>query len=61
MRVETERGADVVLETLLVGAPPDIAKPSLEVIDFLQRASARARRIASICIGAFILGEAGLS
>jgi transcriptional regulator GlxA family with amidase domain len=56
----TERGADVVLDTLLVGAPPDIAKPSLEVIDFLQRASASTRRIASICVGAFILGEAGL-
>jgi transcriptional regulator GlxA family with amidase domain len=60
MRVETERGADVVLDTLLIGAPPDIAKPSLEVIDFLQRASASTRRIASICVGAFILGEAGL-
>jgi transcriptional regulator GlxA family with amidase domain len=60
MRVETERGADVVLDTLLIGAPPDIDKPSLEVIDFLQRASASTRRIASICVGAFILGEAGL-
>jgi transcriptional regulator GlxA family with amidase domain len=60
MHVETERGDDVPLDTLLVGAPPDVAKSSPEVLDFLQRASASTRRIASICVGAFILGEAGL-
>jgi transcriptional regulator GlxA family with amidase domain len=60
MRVETERGDDVTLDTLVVGAPPDIAKPPREVLDFLQRASVNTRRIASICVGAFILGEAGL-
>jgi transcriptional regulator GlxA family with amidase domain len=60
MRVETERGDDVALDTLLVGAPPDAAKPSPELVGFLQRASASTRRIASICVGAFILGEAGL-
>jgi transcriptional regulator GlxA family with amidase domain len=60
MRVQTERGDDTPLDTLVVGAPPDIAKPPREVLDFLQRASASTRRIASICVGAFILGEAGL-
>jgi transcriptional regulator GlxA family with amidase domain len=60
MRVETECGDQVPLDTLLVGAPPDVAKPSPELPDFLQRASASTRRIASICVGAFILGEAGL-
>jgi transcriptional regulator GlxA family with amidase domain len=30
------------------------------VIDFLHRAAASTRRIAAICVGAFILGEAGL-
>jgi transcriptional regulator GlxA family with amidase domain len=60
MRVETERGDDVALDTLLIGAPPDVAKPSPEMVDFLQRALASTRRIASICVGAFILGEAGL-
>ena len=58
--VETERGDDVALDTLLVGAPLDIEKPSSEVLDFLQRTSAGTRRIASICVGAFILGESGL-
>lgn len=60
MRVETERGDDTALDTLVVGAPPDIAPPPGEVLDFLRRASANTRRIASICVGAFILGEAGL-
>jgi transcriptional regulator GlxA family with amidase domain len=60
MHIETERGDDVALDTLLVGAPLDIEKPSPEVLDFLQRTSASTRRIASICVGAFILGESGL-
>jgi len=60
MHVETERGNDVALDTLLVGAPLDIEKPAPEVLDFLQRTSAGTRRIASICVGAFILGESGL-
>jgi transcriptional regulator GlxA family with amidase domain len=60
MRVETERADDVALDTLLVGAPLDIAKPPPKLVDYLQRASPITRRIASICIAAFILGEAGL-
>jgi transcriptional regulator GlxA family with amidase domain len=60
MRIDTERGNDLALDTLLVGAPPDVAKPPPELVDYLHRASASTRRIASICVGAFILGEAGL-
>lgn len=60
MRIDTERGNDLALDTLLVGAPPDAAKPPPELVDYLQRASVSTRRIASICVGAFILGEAGL-
>jgi transcriptional regulator GlxA family with amidase domain len=58
--VETERGDDVPLDTLLVGTPLDVGKPSADVLAFLRRAKVRSRRIASICVGAFILGEAGL-
>jgi transcriptional regulator GlxA family with amidase domain len=58
--VETECADDVPLDTLLIGAPPDVANPTAEVTEFLRRASANTRRIASICVGAFILGEAGL-
>jgi len=60
MGVETERGDDVALDTLLVGAPPDVATASPEVVDFLQRALGSTRRSASICVGASILREAGL-
>jgi transcriptional regulator GlxA family with amidase domain len=58
--VETERGDDVRLDTLLVGAPLDVDKPSAAVLEFVRRAKINSRRIASICVGAFILGEAGL-
>jgi transcriptional regulator GlxA family with amidase domain len=58
--VGTERGDEVALDTLLVGAPLDIEKASPEILDFLQRTAANTRRIASICVGAFTLGESGL-
>jgi transcriptional regulator GlxA family with amidase domain len=60
MEIETERAAGADFDTLLVGSPPDLAPPSPELISFLQGALANTRRIAAICIGAFILGEAGL-
>jgi transcriptional regulator GlxA family with amidase domain len=58
--VETERGDDVRLDTLLVGAPPDVPQLSADMLEFVRRAKVKSRRIASICVGAFILGEAGL-
>jgi transcriptional regulator GlxA family with amidase domain len=58
--VETKRGKDMVFDTLLVGAPPDIVRPPADVLDYLRAATTSTRRIASICVGAFILGEAGL-
>ena len=36
--VETERGDDVRLDTLLVGAPPDVEKPPADVLEFVRRA-----------------------
>jgi transcriptional regulator GlxA family with amidase domain len=60
MEIETERAADANFDTLLVGSPPDVTPPSPELVSFLQGALANTRRIAAICIGAFILGEAGL-
>jgi transcriptional regulator GlxA family with amidase domain len=59
MEIETERAADANFDTLLVGSPPDVTPPSPELVSFLQGALANTRRIAAICIGAFILGEAG--
>jgi transcriptional regulator GlxA family with amidase domain len=60
MEVMTESVTDTTFDTLLVGSPPDLRAPSPELLSFLQGALAKTRRIASICIGAFILGEAGL-
>jgi transcriptional regulator GlxA family with amidase domain len=60
MEVMTESVTDTTFDTLLVGSPPDLRAPSPELISFLQGALTKTRRIASICVGAFILGEAGL-
>ena len=60
MFVDTERAGDIALDTLLVGTTPVPHGPSAETMEFLQSATAKARRIASICLGAFILGDAGL-
>jgi transcriptional regulator GlxA family with amidase domain len=57
---QTERADQLALDTLLIGAPSDIREPSADVVDLLQRSYQRTRRIASICVGAFILGSAGL-
>ncbi len=57
---ETERAEDIALDTLLLGAPPDTRAPSTALVEYLKRSSGQYRRIASICVGAFILGEAGL-
>lgn len=60
MGAHTQRADEVPLDTLLIGAPLDTRKPSEDVVEFLQRSHRETRRIASICVGAFILGEAGL-
>lgn len=60
MAIETECVTDATFDTLLVGSPPDLRTPSSQMLSFLQRALTNTRRIASICVGAFILGEAGL-
>ena len=60
MAIETECVTDATFDTLLVGSPPDLRTPSPQMVSFLRRALTNTRRIASICVGAFILGEAGL-
>jgi len=60
MEVDTECVTDSVFDTVLVGSPPDVLPPSRQLLSYLQAAPSHTRRIASICIGAFILGEAGL-
>src|SRR5260221_1122859 len=60
MKVDTERATDATFDTLLIGSAPDVRPSPPELISFLRGALPKTRRIASICIGAFILGEAGL-
>src|SRR6266478_6798805 len=60
MEVDTECVEDSVFDTLLVGSPPDVGPPSQQLLSFLRGAPTKTRRVGSICIGAFILGAAGL-
>ncbi|MCP5369063.1 MAG: DJ-1/PfpI family protein [Hyphomicrobiales bacterium] len=56
-------GADLAgLDTFIVagGQGSLAAKRDPRVIDFVRRAAAAARRVASVCTGAFLLAEAGL-
>jgi transcriptional regulator GlxA family with amidase domain len=55
--------ADQSIDTLIVPGAPNIRQAmndSLELVAWLQAASANARRTASVCSGAFLLAQAGL-
>jgi transcriptional regulator GlxA family with amidase domain len=58
--MDTDSLTETTFDTLLISSPLDVRPASPELLSFLQGALTKTRRIASICIGAFILGEAGL-
>jgi transcriptional regulator GlxA family with amidase domain len=58
MSVVTEPFADSDFDTLIVGR--GTPQPSPGLIEFVRQAPKRCRRVAGICLGAFILAEAGL-
>jgi len=58
--VTTEPFGDANFDTLIVGGGVVIESPMPGVVEFLQRALGRCRRVAATCTGAFILAEAGL-
>ncbi len=60
MTIDTKCAFDLDFDTLLVGSAPDTREPPPELATYLRQVSSTIRRIASICVGAFILGEAGL-
>ena len=66
LAVETLRLSDFAersIDTLIVPGAPNIRQAmndSLELVAWLQAASANARRTASVCSGAFLLAQAGL-
>ena len=58
--IDTEVLSAHSYDTLLIGAAVDITPASPKMLAALQDFATRTRRIASICIGAFTLAEAGL-
>jgi transcriptional regulator GlxA family with amidase domain len=58
--VATEPFDDAKFDTLLVGGSAVVGSLTPGVIKFLRRALERSRRVASTCVGAFVLAEAGL-
>ncbi|GLS46220.1 GlxA family transcriptional regulator [Methylobacterium brachythecii] len=60
MSVETEAFGETAFDTLVVGGGTFVRSSPPGLITFVQRAATQSRRIAAICTGAFVLGEAGL-
>lgn len=60
--IETNKIGDLNYDTFIfgTGTGEDTEPPSPAIIDFARIVSASARRVASICTGAFILAEAGV-
>ncbi|MBA8902292.1 MULTISPECIES: GlxA family transcriptional regulator [unclassified Phyllobacterium] len=60
LAMQTEPFNDAAFDTLIVGGATGIAPSRPGLVAFMQREMNRARRIASICTGAFVLAEAGI-
>ncbi|TCA09260.1 MULTISPECIES: GlxA family transcriptional regulator [Rhizobium] len=60
MVMETEAFGDPALDTLIVAGAPGIRLPNVVEAAFIRAALPVARRLASICTGAFFLAEAGV-
>ncbi|ANY84625.1 AraC family transcriptional regulator (plasmid) [Microvirga ossetica] len=58
--VATEPFYDTNFDTLIVGGSAVVGSLTPGVIKFLRHALERSRRVASTCVGAFVLAEAGL-
>ena len=60
MNVETQAFGDTPFDTLVIGGGTFVQPSTPGLIALVHRAAAQARRVAAICTGAFVLGEAGL-
>jgi transcriptional regulator GlxA family with amidase domain len=60
MDVTTEVFGDDEFDTLLVGVGMEVPSTSPAMTSYLTHAAKSTRRLASICLGAFALGDAGL-
>jgi transcriptional regulator GlxA family with amidase domain len=59
-RMDAERLGETSYDTVVVGATVGVLRPSPDIAAFLREAITTTRRIASVCIGAFTLAEAGI-
>ena len=60
MEVSTEPTGARDFDTLLIGVGMEIPSASPAIIAYLKESARTTRRLASICLGSFVLGEAGL-
>jgi transcriptional regulator GlxA family with amidase domain len=60
MPVLTERVGNLNADTIIVGGGIHVHETPPGVLDYLKDAAASTRRLTSICLGAFALGDAGL-
>lgn len=60
MSIETETFGETTFDTLIVGGGTFVNPSTPALLALLKQASKTARRVAAICTGAFVLGEAGL-
>jgi transcriptional regulator GlxA family with amidase domain len=60
MVLETRAFGRAVLDTIIVGGGTEPETPTPGLLAFVRRSMKSARRVASICTGAFVLAEAGV-
>jgi transcriptional regulator GlxA family with amidase domain len=60
MMVDTEAFNRVQLDTLIVGGGNDVQTPAPGLVEYIRQSLGQFRRVAAICIGAFLLAEAGV-
>jgi transcriptional regulator GlxA family with amidase domain len=60
MNIDTEVFGETAFDTLIIGGGNFFRASAPGLIARLRQASKEARRVAAICTGAFVLGEAGL-
>jgi len=60
MDVSTKAIGDDEFDTILIGVEMEVPSTSPAMASYLQQAAKSTRRLASICLGSFALGDAGL-
>lgn len=60
MQVMTDAFGEVTYDTLIVAAGLEIPMSSPGLVRLVREAARDARRVAAICLGSFVLGDAGL-